>query len=136
MREIAALLGITAAEVLGAASFYTMFKRERVGRYLISVCRGLSCMWLGSEELFEHLAGSLGVGANETTDDGLFTLEEMECAAACGGAPCLLVNYLYAENMTPDKADDVINDLRAGSEPRHVQRELPVGAHPGSAVLP
>jgi NADH-quinone oxidoreductase subunit E len=133
MREIGDILGITAAEVLSTASFYTMYKREPVGEYLISVCRGISCMWLGSEELFEHLCDRLGITAHQTTPDGKFTIEEMECAAACGGAPCLQVNYLYAENMTPSKADQIIDELAAGRQPSYVQRDLPVGAHPGSA---
>jgi NADH-quinone oxidoreductase subunit E len=136
MREIAERLGIAPAEVLGTASFYTMFKREPIGRYLISVCRGISCMWLGSEELFAHLSDRLGVGNNQTTSDGMFTLEEMECAAACGGAPCVLVNYLFAERVTPDQADAMLEELRAGRQPSVLLGPIPTGSHPGPASLP
>lgn len=134
MREIAGLLHIAPAEVLGTASFYTMYKREPVGQYLISVCRGISCMWLGSEELFEHMAERLGIGPGQTTGDGIFTLEEAECLAACGGAPCLQVNYLYAENVTAEQADRMLDDLRAGRHPSIVQDALPLDRHPGRAL--
>jgi NADH-quinone oxidoreductase subunit E len=134
MREIGDILGISAAEVLGTASFYTMYKREPVGRYLVSVCRGISCMWLGAEELVAHLSESLGIGPGQTTADGLFTLEEMECAAACDGAPCVLVNYLYGERVSAEMADEMVADLRAGRHPWMLQDALPVGTHPGPAV--
>lgn len=131
MREVAELLDMSAAEVLGTCSFYTMFKREPVGRYLISVCRGITCMWLGSEALFEHLSERLGVGPGQTTLDGMFTLEEAECLAACGGAPCLQVNYLYAENITLAQADRVVDELQAGTQPGVLLGPVPVGSHPG-----
>ena len=134
MREIGDILGVTPAEVLGTGSFYTMYKREPVGRHLISVCRGLPCMWRGSEELVDHLFGALGIGPGQTTDDGVFALEEMECAAACGGAPCLQVNYLYGENMTTDLVDEMLSDLRVGRHPWMLQDGLPVGDHPGKAM--
>jgi NADH-quinone oxidoreductase subunit E len=136
MREIADSLGITPAEVLGTASFYTMFKREPVGQYLISVCRGISCMWLGGEELFEHLSDRLSVGNERMTEDGMFTLEQAECLAFCGGAPCLQVNYLFAERVTPDIADRIVDDLRTGRQPAALLGPIPVGRHPGTAALP
>ncbi len=136
MREIGEILDLTPAEILSTASFYTMYKRGPVGRYLISVCTNITCLWLGGEELFEHISERLGIGNSQTTDDGLFTLEEMQCAAACGGAPCLQVNYLFAENVTLEQADEMIDDLRAGRQPRILLDPIPVGSHPGEAELP
>lgn len=114
MRHLAELLDVTPAEVLGTASFYEMFKRHHVGRYLIGVCTGISCMLLGGTELLEHAETSLGVNTGATTDDGTFTLERMECLAACGGAPCFQANYRYFENVSHDDFDRTIAALRAG----------------------
>lgn len=114
MAHIAELLGLTPAEVLGTASFYEMFKRHRTGRWLVGVCTNIACMLRGADELVDHAARQLGVVPGGTTADGMFTLEEMECLAACGGAPCVQVNYRYFENMTPAALDALIADLRAG----------------------
>jgi NADH-quinone oxidoreductase subunit E len=114
MEHVGELVGITPAEVLGTASFYEMFKREPVGTYVVGVCTNISCMLLGAYDLLGHLQDRLGVPAGGTTADGTFTLEEMECLAACTGAPCLQVNYRYFENVTPDGADTILDDLRAG----------------------
>ncbi len=114
MVHIAELLHLTPAEVLGTASFYGMFKREPVGRYVVSVCTNISCLLMGGEELLEHCEDALGVKAGATTPDGLFTLEDVECIAACTDAPCLQVNYRYFLNLTHDQADDLFDDLRAG----------------------
>jgi NADH-quinone oxidoreductase subunit E len=114
MRHIAELLGISAAEVLGTCSFYEMFKREPVGRHLVNVCTNVSCMILGGYELLAHLESTLGVKAGGTTPDGEFTLDEVECIAACGQAPCLSVNYRVFGPLTHDAADTLVADLRAG----------------------
>jgi NADH-quinone oxidoreductase E subunit len=114
MVQIAELLDLTPAEVLGTASFYEMFKRHRTGRYLIGVCTNIACMLRGAYDLLEHATEVLDVVPGGTTADGMFTLEEMECLAACGGAPCVQVNYRYFENMTPPAFDDLVADLRAG----------------------
>lgn len=114
MEHIAELIGCTPAEVYGTASFYEMFKFHEVGKYLVGVCTNISCMILGGEELLEHCETKLGVRTGGTTSDGLFTLEEMECLAACTNAPCLQVNYRYFENVTHQQVDTLIDDLRAG----------------------
>lgn len=114
MEHIADLLGITPAEVMGTASFYEMFKLHPVGRYLVGVCTNISCLLLGGEELLEHAERRLGVKAGGTTSDGMFTLEEMECLAACTEAPCLQVNYRYATRVTGEQFDRLVEDLRAG----------------------
>src|SRR3954463_12205257 len=100
MDHIAELLHLTPAEVLGTCSFYEMFKREPVGTYLVNVCNGISCMLRGSEELIAHAEEKLGVKAGATTDDGMFTLQSVECIAACDGAPCVAVNYRYSLDVS------------------------------------
>jgi len=114
MAHIGELLGITPAEVLGTCSFYEMFKREPVGRHLVGVCTNISCLLLGGQELLAHAEEVLGVAAGGTTLDGEFTLEEMECLAACTDAPCLQVNYRYFMRVGHDDFDRLVDDLRAG----------------------
>ncbi len=114
MVHIAELLDLTPSEVLGTCSFYEMFKREPVGRYLVNVCTSIACMLVGGDELLEHCEKSLGVTPGATTADGLFTLNEVECIAACTEAPCLQVNYRYFHRITNDEADALFADLRAG----------------------
>lgn len=114
MTHIAELLDLAPAEVLGTASFYGMFKREPVGRYVVSVCTNISCLLLGGEELLEHCERTLGVKAGATTSDGMFTLEDVECIAACTDAPCLQVNYRYFLRISHDEVDALVDDLRAG----------------------
>ena len=143
MEHIAELLGITPAEVLGTCSFYEMFKLEPVGDYVVNVCTNISCLLLGGEELLEHLESTLGVSAGSTTPDGMFTLEDVECQAACTEAPCLQVNYRYFYRVTPDAADGLIDDLRQGRRahdvPKHgilarVRQEIPADLRAGNAV--
>ena len=114
MEHIAELLELTAAEVLGTCSFYEMFKREPIGTYLVNVCNGISCMLLGSHELLAHAEEKLGIKPGATTDDGMFTLAEVECIAACDGAPCLAVNYRYSLDVSNAGFDELVDDLRAG----------------------
>jgi NADH-quinone oxidoreductase subunit E len=114
MVHIAELIGCTPAEVLGTASFYEMFKREPVGEYLVNVCTNISCLLMGGEELLHHLERRLGIKAGSTTTDGRFTLEDVECIAACTEAPCLQVNYRYFHRISHDEADELLEDLRAG----------------------
>ena len=147
MEHIAILLGVTPAEVLGVASFYEMFKHHEVGTYLIGVCTNLSCMILGSDELVARAEQRLGIHVGGTTTDGTFTLEEMQCLAACGGAPCLQVNYRYFEDVTPERLDGIIDALRAGRDPEgqsipphgtlsRIAASLPVPATPADRERP
>jgi NADH-quinone oxidoreductase subunit E len=110
--EIAALVGVTPAEVLGTASFYEMLRTEPVGTYVISVCTNIACMMRGAYELLEHAERSLGVRAGATTADGVFTLEEAECIADCGRAPCLQVNHRFVGDVTNASFDRLVDDLR------------------------
>ena len=114
MGHIAELVGCTAAEVLGTASFYEMFKRHETGTYCVNVCTNISCLLLGGEELLEHAEQKLGVRPGGTTADGMFTLEDVECIAACTEAPALQVNYRYFHQITTDEFDQLVDDLRAG----------------------
>ena len=114
MAHIGELLELTPAEVLGTCSFYEMFKREPVGTYLVNVCTNISCQLLGGEELLEHVEQRLGVKAGATTPDGLFTVEDVECIAACTEAPCLQVNYRYFHRITHAGFDTLVDELRAG----------------------
>ncbi|MGQ0744516.1 MAG: NADH-quinone oxidoreductase subunit NuoE family protein [Acidimicrobiales bacterium] len=114
MTEVAALLGLEPAEVYGTASFYDMLFTHPVGRYLVSVCTNLACMLNGGEELLEHASQQLGVAPGGTTADGNFTLEEVECIAFCGAAPCLAVNWRFFGNLSHDDFDRLTEDLAAG----------------------
>jgi NADH-quinone oxidoreductase subunit E len=134
MEHVAELVGVTPAEVLGTASFYEMFKREPVGEYVVNVCTNISCLLMGGEELLHALERKLGIKAGNTTPDGKFTLEDVECIAACTEAPCLQVNYRYFHQVAPSEAGVLIDDLRAGRKaddvPRHgvlgrVRQKLP-----------
>jgi len=114
MRRVGELVGATPAEVKGTAGFYEMFRFEPVGTYLVNVCTNISCLLWGGEELLEHACESLEVEVGGTTDDGMFTVEEAECIAACTEAPCLQVNYRYRGRVTPADFDGLVEDLRAG----------------------
>lgn len=114
MTHIAELLDLTPAEVLGTASFYEMFKLHPVGTYLVGVCTNISCMLLGGYELLEHASETLACRPGATSPDGQFTLEEMECLAACTEAPCLQVNYRYFYRVSNDDFDRLVEDIRAG----------------------
>ena len=114
MAHIAELLGTTPADVYGTASFYEMFKFEKVGRYCINICTNISCQLLGAWELLQHAEERLGVTAGGTTTDGLFTLEDVECIAACTEAPALQVNYRYRYKVTDDDFDQLVDALSAG----------------------
>ena len=134
MRQIADLCGVTAAEVKGTGSFYEMFKFHPVGSYLINVCTNISCMLLGGEELLEHAQYRLGIAPGETTEDNLFTLEEVECIAACTEAPCLQVNYRYRLRVSNTDFDSLLDRIRSGAEPdlpkhgtlTNVRQQIPI----------
>jgi NADH-quinone oxidoreductase subunit E len=115
MEHIAELIGCTPAEVYGTGTFYEMFKFHPVGKYVIGVCTNISCLLQGADELLEHAEQSLRCPIGGTTEDGMFTLEDVECIAACTIAPCLQVNYRYFPNMTNESFDRMIADLRAGA---------------------
>jgi NADH-quinone oxidoreductase subunit E len=115
MEHIAELIGCTPAEVYGTGSFYEMFKFHPVGTYVVGVCTNISCLLAGADELLAHCEQTLGVRTGSTTTDGTFTLEDVECIAACTEAPCVQVNYRYFPSQTPESIDRLLADLRAGA---------------------
>lgn len=112
MRRVADLVGLTPAQVLSAASFYSMYKREDTGRYLVSVCTSISCMLLGGHDVLAAVEEETGVAAGNSGDDGLFSVEHVECIGACGGAPAVQVDYEFVEGLTPDNAKALCRWLR------------------------
>ena len=104
-------------EVVEVVSYYSMLHRQPVGKHHLQVCTGISCMLRGADEVFEHCAKKLGVGHKQTTPDGLFSLEQVECLGACCGAPAMQVNYDYYENLTLGEIDQLITELKK-KEPR------------------
>ncbi len=120
MAQIAELIGATPAEVLGTASFYEMFKMHPVGKYCVNVCTNISCQLLGGEELLEHAEEVMGIRSGSTTEDGMFTLEDVECVAACTEAPAVQVNYRYFNKVSPEGFDELLEDLRSGELSRTI----------------
>jgi len=114
MIHIGELVDATAAEVLGTATFYEMFKFEPVGKYLIHICDTMSCALMGADDLMHHAEHKLGIKAGGTTADGLITLAHAECQAACTEAPTLQVNYRFRYRVTNESFDALVDDLRAG----------------------
>ncbi|MDQ4037446.1 MAG: NADH-quinone oxidoreductase subunit NuoE [Actinomycetota bacterium] len=110
-------LNLTKAEVGAVVTFYTMFKRRPAGEYLISVCTNTLCGFLGGEEIYAALQAELGVGHDQTTADGQFTLEHAECLAACDYAPVVTVNYEFFDQETVETTTALVDALRAGRRP-------------------
>ncbi len=115
MEDIAVLVGVTPAEVLGTASFYDMLHTEPVGTYVVSVCTNIACLLNGAVELLEHAERSLGINAGGTTADGVVTLEEAECLADCDRAPCVQVNHRFVGAQSPESFDRLVGELRSGA---------------------
>ena len=111
MTYIAGILSIEPAKVAEVATFYTMYDLNPIGRYKISLCTNISCVLRGSATVANHLQERLGIGFDETTKDGRFTLKEVECLAACGGAPAALIGTDYYENLTPKRIDEILETL-------------------------
>ncbi len=111
LEEVAEFLEISPAEVMDTATFYEEYWLKPKGKYLIQVCRSLSCEICASKQLTSHCEKKLGIEIGETTADGKFTLVELECLGSCGTAPVALVNEVVHENLTPEKLDEVLNAL-------------------------
>ena len=111
MNAVAAYLGLPAVQVYEVASFYSMFETKPCGRHHISVCTNISCMLRGGEAILEHVEKRLGVTVGESTPDGRFFLKaEEECLAACNGAPMMMVDHVYFENLTPETVDRILDE--------------------------
>lgn len=111
MEAVAAYLGLPVIAVFEVATFYTMYNLQPIGQHQINVCTNISCMLKGSDKIHQHLQKKLGLTFNETTPDGKFTLREVECLAACVGAPACLIDKTYHENLTPEKLDAILDNL-------------------------
>ena len=110
--ELAGRLDLTELEVRNVISYYSMLTTKPRGKYNVQVCTNIACMLRGGEELLEHCKKKLGIGHKESTPDGLFHLEEVECIGACSWAPALMMNYEFHENLTPAKIDELIDGLK------------------------
>lgn len=113
IEEIARRVEVRPIEVVEDIGYYSMLHRQPVGKYNFQVCTNVSCQLLGGEEILEHCSKRLGIGHKQTTTDGLFSLEEVECLGACCGAPAMQVNYDFYENLTPARIDRLIEELRS-----------------------
>ena len=111
--EIAKTINVPYVEVAEAATFYTMFPKEPVGKYLIQVCHNISCALMGADSLVEYLEKKLQIKKGETTRDNLFTLISVECLGSCGTAPMMQINQDFHENLTPQKVDKILEELKA-----------------------
>jgi len=116
MDYVATLLNIKPIEVYEVATFYSMYNLNPVGKCLIEVCQTGPCWLRGSDEIVEHLEKKLGIKNGETTADGMFTLKTVECLGSCGTAPMLQCGEKYYEDLTPEKVNDMLEDLKAGGE--------------------
>ena len=112
MDAVAAYLDLPEIWVYEAASFYSMYETEAVGRHSISVCTNISCMLCGADSIVEYIEKKLGIKIGESTSDGRFFLKnEEECLAACVGAPMMMVDHVYYEHLTPQKVDEILDGL-------------------------
>jgi NADH-quinone oxidoreductase subunit E len=109
IQEIARRLELTELDVRNVISYYSMLTTKPRGKYNVQVCTNIACMLRGGEELFAHCRKKLGIGHKQTTEDGRFTLEEVECIGACSWAPAVQVNYDFHENLTVEKLDKVLD---------------------------
>jgi len=112
MDYVASLLDIQPIEVYEVATFYSMFYLDKVGKYVIEVCRTGPCALSGGEKILAHLQDALGIKPGETTADGLFSLKEVECLGSCGTGPVMQVNTEFYENLTPGRVDKIVDELR------------------------
>lgn len=112
MEAVADYLDVPPVVVEEVATFYSLYDLAPVGRHKLYVCNSISCWLCGSERLLRHLEQRLGIKAGETTPDGRFTLKQVECLAACGGAPAMMVGGEYHENLTPEKVDTLLARLK------------------------
>ncbi|MDE1161768.1 MAG: NAD(P)H-dependent oxidoreductase subunit E [Acidobacteriaceae bacterium] len=112
--EISVRLDLLELDVRGVLSYYSMLRTKPAGKYNVQVCTNISCMLRGGFELLDHCKKELGIGHKEVTEDGLFSLEEVECIGACCWAPAVQVNYDFHDNLTPTKMTQILTDYREG----------------------
>lgn len=112
MAAVADYLGLPAIQVYEVATFYSMFQTKPVGRHNVSICTNISCMLCGAEDIVDHVENKLGIKLGESTEDGrIYLKKEEECLAACCGAPMMMVNHKYYENLTSERVDEILDAL-------------------------
>jgi len=112
IHEIAQRVELSELEVRNVISYYSMMRTHPIGKYNFQICTNVSCLLRGADDLFEHCEKKLGVGHKQSTPDGLFHLEEVECIGACSWAPAMMLNYEFIENLTPAKIDELIEGIK------------------------
>lgn len=112
MEYVGQLLDLPYSHVYGVATFYTMYFKKPMGKYHVQVCTNVSCMLRKGDEIFKHVSEKLNLKTNEATEDFKFSLEEVECMGACGGAPMILINEEFHENVDINKVDELLNNLK------------------------
>ena len=108
--------GASPAKILGVATFYSQFRFQAIGKYLIMLCKGTACYVNGAERILDAVSDELGIGNNETTEDGLFSLSVVSCLGCCSLAPVMMINDRTYGSLTPDKARQILRDLRKEAE--------------------
>jgi NADH-quinone oxidoreductase subunit E len=116
IRELAQRLDLSELEIRNVISYYSMLTTKPRGKYHVQVCTNVSCLLRGGEELFEHCSSKLGIKNKQTTPDGVFSLEEVECIGACSWAPAMQVNYSFHENMTTAQVDELLDGIKKKEE--------------------
>lgn len=136
MMEIAEFLGLKPSQVMDTASFYEEYWLRPKGEHLVQVCRSIACEFCGQKDVSQACKSALGIDVGETTDDGKFTLIELECLGSCGSAPAALIDEKLFENLTPDMVPKLLADVASGKLDTHAgvhgQAGLPKGAHGSS----
>ncbi len=112
IKEVSNFLEMTAEDVLGVVTFYTMYHQKEMGKYHIQVCTNVSCMLRGGYDLYDKVKEKLGIENMQVTDDKIFSLEEVECMGSCGTAPMIAVNEDYYENLTKEKVVEILDSLK------------------------
>jgi NADH-quinone oxidoreductase subunit E len=111
--EIGQRLDITVLDVRNVLTYYSMLRTKPIGKYNVQVCTNISCMLRGGQKLFQHCKNRLGIGHKQTTPDGMFSLEEVECIGACSWAPAIQVNYDFHDELTPESMDALLEQYRS-----------------------
>ncbi|MCK5799760.1 MAG: NAD(P)H-dependent oxidoreductase subunit E [Deltaproteobacteria bacterium] len=124
MKLVAERLDLSLGHVYGVATFYTMYNKKPVGHYHVQVCTNVTCMICGAYDVLSAFEKELGIKSGETSDDELFTLQEVECLGACGGAVCVQVDKDYHENILPEKVPEFVASLRAAAPAERKKRSV------------
>ena len=136
MSEIAGILQVAPSEVEAVSTFYSMYFQHPHGRHEVIVCINVSCALRGAEGIVDHLERTLGCASGETTADGAFTWSStVECLGGCGGAPTMQVDHQFAENLTPERVDQILGALRAAPAPHEELTSRAGGVAGGSAAV-